>query len=162
KSSPSEQCQESASGSRGSPLSRARSATCLMALVGALGLAAPVAARAMITPAVTVDGPSSEITDFGGVAMARDGTGGLVYMKPMYGIPHVFASRFAGGRWSDPMRVDWDQPYEASEPRIAAGPGGELLVVWVGAVATVHGNVQYGLFSARLGVGASSFGPSLP
>lgn len=110
---------------------------------------------------MTVDGPSSQILDFGGVSMASDGTGGLVYLKAVEGTPHVFACRYIEGRWSAPFRVDWDQPYPASEPRIAAGPRGQLLVVWVTQVATVHGSVRHGLFSARIGSGGSGFGPSL-
>lgn len=125
----------------------------------ALAVAAP--ARALITPPVTVDGPSSQILDFGGVSMASDGTGGLVYLKVVEGVPHVFACRYVEGSWSAPMRVDWDQPYPASQPRIAAGPGGQLLVVWVTQTATVHGSLRYGLFSARMGDGGSSFGRSL-
>jgi len=93
--------------------------------------------------------------------MATDGSGGLVYVKSVEGTPHVFASRFLGGAWEAPMRVDWDVPYGASQPAIAAGPRGELLVVWVGPVATVHGNPRYGLYSARLAAGGESFGPSL-
>ncbi len=38
-------------------------------------------ARAVILPATTIDGPSENIVGFGGVAMAEDGTGGLVYLK---------------------------------------------------------------------------------
>jgi hypothetical protein len=110
---------------------------------------------------VSVDGPSSAILDFGGVAMGSRGGGGLVYLKAVEGVPHVFASRYQGGNWSAPARVDWDQPFAASQPRIAAGPRGELLVAWVTKVATVHGRVQYGLFSARIGSGGSSFGHSL-
>ena len=94
--------------------------------------------------------------------MAGDGTGGLVYVKSIDGVPHVFASRFVGGQWGTPVRVDWDVPFEASEPQIAAGAQGELLVVWVAPVATVHGSLQFGLFSARLGAGATSFSASLP
>ena len=93
--------------------------------------------------------------------MASDGTGGLVYTKAVEGVPHVFASRYVDGSWSAPVRVDWEQPYEASQPRIAAGPGGELLVVWVTEVATVHGQIQRGLYSASIGAGATGFGPSL-
>ncbi len=142
--------------------SQARSlvAAAAIAVGGALAVA-PAPAQALITPPVTVDGPSSEILDFGGVAMASDGTGGLVYTKAVEGVPHVFASRYVDGGWSAPVRVDWDQPYEASQPRIAAGPGGELLVVWVTEVATVHGQIQRGLYSASIGAGATSFGPSL-
>lgn len=118
-------------------------------------------AQALITAPVTVDGPSSDILDFGGAAMAPDGSGGLVYTKAVEGVPHVFASRYVNGGWSAPIRVDWDQPFEASQPRIAAGPGGELLVVWVTEVATVHSQIQHALYSARIGAGATGFGPSL-
>ncbi len=118
-------------------------------------------AQALINPPITVDGPSSEILDFGGVAMAPDGTGGLIYVKAVEGVPHIFASRYLGGGWSAPIRVDWDQPYPAGQPQIAAGSRGELLAVWVTQVATVHGSVQYGLYSARIGAGGSGFGPSL-
>ncbi len=92
--------------------------------------------------------------------MATDGSGGIVYLKAVEGVPHVFASRFAEGAWSPPIRVDADQPFAAGEPRIAAGPRGELLVVWVTGIATVHGKVRYALYSATLDAGASGFGPS--
>lgn len=132
-----------------------------MALIG-VALASPAPVHALIMPPVTVAGPSSDIVDFGGVAMSSDGSGGLVYVKAAEGVPHVFASRYVGNEWSAPMRVDWDQPYEASQPRIAAGPRGELLVVWVTQVATTHGTIRYGLFSASIDRGAGSFGPSQP
>jgi hypothetical protein len=132
-----------------------------VALTG-VALSSPAPVRALVTPPVTVAGPSSDIVDFGGVSMSSDGSGGLVYIKAVEGIPHVFASRYVGNEWSAPMRVDWDQPYEAGQARIAAGPRGELLVVWVTQVATVHGGVRYGLFSASIGRGAGSFGPSQP
>lgn len=132
-----------------------------MALAAA-ALFSPAPVRASVMPPVTVAGPSSDIVDFGGVAMSSDGSGGLVYIKAVGGVPHVFASRYVGNNWSAPMRVDWDQPYEAGQARVAAGPRGELLVVWVTQVATVHGKVHYGLFSASIGRGATSFGPSQP
>jgi hypothetical protein len=133
----------------------------VVALLGA-ALASPAPVQAVVSPPVTVAGPSSDIVDFGGVAMSSDGSGGLVYIKAVEGVPHVFASRYVGNSWSAPMRVDWDQPYEAGQARIAAGPRGELLVVWVTQVATVHGKVRYGLFSASIGRGATSFAPSQP
>ncbi len=118
-------------------------------------------AFAVIVPPTTVDGPSAAILEFGGIAMAPDGSGGLVYTKWDGGAPHVFASRFDGAGWSAPIRVDWDQPFEGGQPRIAAGDGGRLLVVWVTPVGTVHEKIQRGLFSAELGPGATGFGPSL-
>jgi hypothetical protein len=54
-------------------------------------------ARAVILPAQTIDGPSEEIVGFGDVAMAEDGTGGLVYLKRVDGVAHVFVSRYIEG-----------------------------------------------------------------
>lgn len=125
-------------------------------------LASPVPVQALVTSATTIAGPSSDIVDFGGVAMSGDGSGGVVFIRVVEGVPHVFVSRYVGNSWSAPIRADWDQPFEASQARIAAGPRGELLVVWVTQVATVHGKVRYGLFSASIGRGATSFAPSQP
>lgn len=130
------------------------------ALAGA-ALSGPAPADALVTPPVTLAGPSSEIVDFGGAAMAPDGSGGVVYTRAVGGVPHIFVSRYFRGSWSVPIRVDADQPYEASQPRIAAGRGGELMVVWVTQVATVKKKIRYGLYSAKIGRGASAFGPSL-
>ncbi len=118
-------------------------------------------AEAVITPPVVVDGPAAEILEFGGAAMAADGSGGLAYVKVVAGVPHVFVCRYVGGAWQPPIRVDWESTLPASQARIAASPDGQLLVVWVSPVATVHGKAQYALFSARIGRGAASFGPQL-
>ncbi|HEY0279067.1 MAG TPA: PKD domain-containing protein [Solirubrobacterales bacterium] len=116
----------------------------------------------MIAPASTIDGPSTEIIGLGGVAMAGDGTGGLVYAKSVGGIPHIFASRYAGGQWEPPVRVDWGIRYPASQPVIAAGVGGRLMVVWVTQVATLpSGEIRDGLYSATLDPGTAEFGPAL-
>lgn len=123
--------------------------------------AAAAPAQAAIEPPVTIEGPTRDIVGFGGAALAPDGSGGVAYLRVVDGIPHVFASRCVRGRWSAPIRVDRDRRYEARSPRIAAGRGGALLVVWVTQMATVRGQVQYGLVSASLGPGASGFGPSL-
>jgi hypothetical protein len=87
------------------------------------------AAAAVILPASTIDGPSEEIVGFGGVAMAADDSGGVVYLKRVDGVPHVFVSRYVGGRWLAPIRVDGEQPFAASWARIGAAEGGQLLVV---------------------------------
>jgi hypothetical protein len=131
------------------------------ALIGAIFLVAPTAAQALILPPTTIDGPAPQITEFGGVAMAGDGTGGLVYTKTIEGVPHVFASRYVGGQWSEPIRVDEGLAFEASQPRISAGPHGALEVVWVTPVATVQQKVRDGLMSASLGPGSGAFGRPL-
>ena len=128
-----------------------RSAAWIAAALAGVALAAPASTQALITPATTIAGPSAEIVDFGGVAMAPDGGGGLVYTKTVGGVPHVFASRYDEGRWGTSIQVDWDQPFDASQARIAAGPKGELLVVWVTQIATVHSQIRRALYSASLG-----------
>jgi hypothetical protein len=115
-------------------------------------------AGALILAPTTVAGPGSQIGEFGGVAISADGSGGAVYTEQVAGVPHVFAAQWVGGRWSAPVRVDWDTPFAASTPRIAAADGGWLVVVWVGQIATVGGRVQSALYSSTLEPGASSFG----
>jgi hypothetical protein len=141
-----------------------RSRRRLAQLVGllALLLVAHVArADALILPAVTLDGPSEDIVGFGGVAMAEDGTGGAVYLKRVDGVAHVFVSRFVGGHWLAPMRVDTEQPYAASWPRIGAAEDGELIVVWATPFATKEGKPVYELVGSLLGPGSQAFGPAI-
>jgi PKD domain len=128
----------------------------------ALALAVHVQqARAVILPAVTIDGPSEEIVGFGGVAMAEDGTGGLVYLKRVDGVAHVFVSRYAEGRWQVPIRVDTGESFAASWPRIGAADGGELVVVWATPFATEHERPVEELLGSTLGPGSSAFGPAM-
>jgi PKD domain len=133
-----------------------------IALLAATALALTVAAsaQAVILPAATIDGPSESIAGFGGVAMAEDGTGGLVYLKRIGGVAHVFVSRYLHGQWQPPIRVDTEEPYAASWPRIGAAEGGELLVVWATTFASREGKLVYELLGSELGPGGESFGPA--
>jgi PKD domain len=112
-------------------------------------------------PAATIDGPSEDIAGFGGVAMAEDGTGGVVYLKREGGVAHVFVARFVGGQWLPPVRVDTEQPFAASWPRIGASEGGQLVVVWATPFATENGRSVDELLGSTLGPGSSSFGPAI-
>jgi hypothetical protein len=120
------------------------------------GLAGP--AHAAISGAEAIDGPSSGILELGGVAMARDGAGGVVYLKLDGGRPHVFAAQAAGGHWRSPERVDVGQEFGSSWPRIAAGDGGRLVVVWV----QESGPGSDRVFSASLDPGAHRFQAPVP
>jgi hypothetical protein len=93
--------------------------------------------------------------------MAEDGTGGVVYLKRVEGVAHVFVARYVEGHWLAPMRVDTEEPYAASTPRIGAADGGELVVVWATPFATVKGKPVYELLSSTLGPGSSMFGPAM-
>jgi len=135
-------------------------ATCALLVASLLALRAGTAG-AIILPAHTIDGPSEDVVGFGGAAMAEDGTGGLVYLKRVNGVPHVFAARYANGAWQAPVRVDYEQPYAASWPRIGAAEGGELIVVWATPFATEHGHPVYELVGAELAPGASGFGQAV-
>jgi len=123
------------------------------AALAASALLGTASAGAAIYPAHTIDGPGPDVLELGDVALAPDGTGGLVYLRIDGGRPHVYASRFDGRRWHPPRRIDRDQRFAASWPRIAAGEGGRLLVVWV----QEHGPGSDRLHSAALDPGASNF-----
>jgi len=136
-------------------------------------------ARAVILPAQTIDGPSEEIVGFGGVAMATDGTGGVVYLQRVNGVPQVFVSRYAEGHWSAPIRVErcnpndseremkeehCKEPYAASWPRIGAAEGGELIVTWATQYALSpppEEKPQYEMLGAELGPGSERFGQAI-
>ena len=113
----------------------------LAAAAATLSLATP--AQAGWFPAEPIDGPSADIVAFGDVDLARDGTGGLVYLKNVAGVPHVFLSRHHGGVWHPPERVDTGLETPASQPVIAAADDHRLAIVWVSG-GRLHGAVAPG------------------
>jgi hypothetical protein len=132
------------------------------ALTLLLVLLLPARAGAIIHPAAVIDGPSNEIVDVDGSAMAPDGSGGVLYRARVEGVVHLFAIPFANGRWGAPALVDGEDRYGASEPAIAAGEGGRLLVVWVQPRnVSSKGVTLYALESASLQPGSSTFGQSI-
>ncbi len=144
-----------------SPIALGRRAALVVGLV-AVGTCGPAQlARAVILPAATIDGPSEGIVGFGGVAMAEDGTGGAVYLKRVGGVAHVFVSRFAGGHWLPSIRVDGEQQFAATSPRIGASEGGRLVVVWATPFATENERPVDELLGSTLAPGASAFGPAV-
>jgi hypothetical protein len=95
-----------------------------------LALAAP--ANAAILPGAAVDGPSNLIdsTARPDVDVAPDGSAALVYLKSDGGVNHPYVSRFTGGAWSAPQRVDGDSVQAASNARIAVANGGKVVVAY--------------------------------
>ncbi len=68
----------------------------------------------------------------GGLSVARDGTGGLVYLKTIGGVPHVVVSALVGGQFQPPPgRRLRPAPASSSQPVIAAGNGGVLLIAFI-------------------------------
>jgi hypothetical protein len=80
-----------------------------------------------------IDGPSPDIVSLDGLSVARDGTGGLVYLKNVGGVTHVFVSRLLAGAFQTPTQVDTGLLGPSSQPVIAADPGGLLLVAFINA-----------------------------
>jgi hypothetical protein len=108
----------------------------VLLLAGVLMLAvatAPATAQpSPVTPATpeVIDGPSADIVGLDGMAVAHDGTGGLVYVKDLSGVPHVFASTLAGS-FQPPVEVDSTLTGASTQPVIAAANNGLLLVAFV-------------------------------
>jgi hypothetical protein len=103
-------------------------------LAGAAADRASAAQRRIPTlaPANTViDGPSADILSLGAMAVARDGTGGVVYLKNVNGVAHVFVSRLLGGAFRAPQQVDIGLPAPSAQPVIAASNPGQLLVAFI-------------------------------
>lgn len=139
------------------PLPSARIAAFAAALVACCVVCAP--AHATVSAAQLIDGPSADLLELGGAAMAPDGTGGIVYRKVDGGRAHVFAAQYVGGTWRPAQRVDAGrtQAFESTWPVIAAGNGGRLVVVW----AQEFGAADR-LFSASLQPGARQFEAPVP
>ncbi len=106
------------------------------ALIAAIGWPTMLAAQAFaqppaLTAPLVLDGPSADILGLSGLSVARDGTGGLVYLKTVAGVAHVFVSRLAGGVFQAPVQVDAELAGASAQPVIAAGNGGVLLTAFV-------------------------------
>lgn len=91
-------------------------------------LAAAPAARADWFPADPVDGPA-EIDSLGDVDLARDGDGGVVYVKRDGGVPQAFLARMRDGAWLPPERLSSGPA--VSETAITAMDGGRMAVAWI-------------------------------
>jgi hypothetical protein len=108
----------------------------LLLLLTLLFLAASAGAAVRRTPTLAptntvVDGPSAAITGLSGLFVARDGTGGLVYLKSVGGVPHVFVSTLSGGAFSGPRQLDTGLGGASSAPVISGNSGGELMVAFI-------------------------------
>lgn len=110
-----------------------------------LMVAAPAGAAVRRTPTqaptnTVIDGPSADIRNLSGLFVARDGTGGIAYLKNVGGVAHVFVSMLAGGDFGAPHQIDADLGGASSQPVISGDSGGELMVAFIngGTLYTVH------------------------
>jgi hypothetical protein len=138
----------------------------LLAGASMLAVIAPPAAaqQPAAGPPATVDGPSPDLLRPSGLALsiARDGTGGLVYLKQVGGVPHVFVSQLGGGVFQAPVQVDGALGGASSQPVIAAGNGGVLLVAFIngGELYVVQAS-QGGQFGSPAGLAGGAINPAI-
>ncbi len=106
-----------------------------------------------------IDGPNVAITSLNGLSVARDGSGGLVYLKGA----HVFVSALAGGQFQTPAEVDAALPAGSSQPVIAAGNGGVLLIGFInsGQLFVVSRASTTAPYTAPAALAAPAANPSL-
>ncbi len=108
-----------------------------MGVLATAAVFAPVASAQQPVPGppAAIDGPSADIVRPSGLGLsvARDGSGGLVYLKQVNGTPHVFVSALVGGAFQAPVEVDSGLAGGSSQPVVAAGNGGLLLIGFINA-----------------------------
>ncbi len=113
---------------------RVQIATMILGVLAAVLPATAVAVQSplLATPDVLA-GPSPNVMSLGGISMARDGTGGLVFLEQVDGAAHVFVSSLTNGRFQPPVQVDTGPLLAgaSSQPVIGAGAGGLLTVAFI-------------------------------
>lgn len=109
--------------------------------VALLGTTAPGPAQAGLFSGVTVDGPSPDISALGNISVNRDGSGGVIYLKRVGGVAHVFASVLSGGAWGTPQQLDSGLAGASSQPAIAGAANGRVVAVFVNG-GTLYAGVQ--------------------
>jgi hypothetical protein len=107
-------------------------------LAALLATAAPAGAAGRRTPTLApantvLDGPSANIVGLSGMAIANDGTGGLIYLKDVQGVAHVFVSSLLGGVFQTPVQLDTGLSGPSSQPVIATTDNGLTLVAFINA-----------------------------
>jgi hypothetical protein len=108
-------------------------------LGGLAGATRPAAAG--VIPATSIDGPSPDIAAVGGVALARDAGGGVVYLKRSGGVAHVFVALVANGVWSAPQQIDTGLPGDSAQPVIAAAEKGRVAICFLNG-GQIYGSVR--------------------
>ncbi len=88
-------------------------------------------AQPAVAPPHAIAGPAGAVGSLSGLSIARDGTGGIVYLAGAAGAQHVYVSRLISGVFQAPVRVDTGLAGASSQPVIAAGNSGLLLVGFI-------------------------------
>ena len=143
---------------------RALVVLCAFACPGLAGVALGRSPRSpVLAPSdAVIDGPDAGIDSLNGLSIARDGTGGLVYLKDVAGVRHVFVSVLQGGAFQPPVQVDAGLLGGSSQPVIAAGNQGTVLVGFINNGALyVADRVNGGAFQPPAPVYPAAANPSI-
>lgn len=140
--------------------------TCVLAAaaIAAAVVAAPAHAQGpALMPAQTAVGPSADIDSLGGLSVAHDGTGGMVFLQNVNGVPHVFVSRLDQGSFQPEEELDGNLPGPAAQPQITADSGGNLVVVFIedGALYATQANGPQSGFTIPQQLASGAENPSL-
>jgi hypothetical protein len=134
----------------------------LVAVLSAgLATAAPAGAQPTPTAPQVISGAGT--VSLGGMAIARDGTGGLVFLARAGGVEHVYVSRLIGGSFTGPQQVDAALTGGSTQPVIAAGNGGLLIVAFVngGTLYAVQAPASGQVFGTPQPIYAGAENPTL-
>jgi hypothetical protein len=140
-----------------------RLAPIVILFVLALAGTARAAGTPVMQPPTTIDGPSAAIQALTGLSVSRDGTGGLVYLESVNGVDHVFVSALIGGAFGTPVEIDSGFSGPSSQPVIAAGDGGLLMIAFIngGELYAVSHLNSAASFSSPQGLYAGAMNPSI-
>ncbi|MDQ2895642.1 MAG: hypothetical protein M3Y09_08345, partial [Actinomycetota bacterium] len=137
----------------------------LAALVPA---ATPAGAAIRRTPTLAqantvVDGPSAGIVGLSGMAVARDGTGALVYVRNDTGATHVFVSVLRNGVFQASAQVDTGLAGPSSQPVVAVTNNGLIQIAFInaGTLYTVGTANSRSPFTAPVAIAGGASNPSL-
>ena len=110
-----------------------------------------------------IDGPSAAIVGLTGMAVARDGTGALVYLRNDTGADHVFVSLLRNGVFQPPAQVDGGLVGPSSQPVIAVTNNGVTQIAFInaGTLYTVGTANLLSPFTAPAAVASGASNPSL-
>lgn len=130
-------------------IARGPAACAVLAGLAVVAFAGPAAAAVRRTPTLAptntvIAGPDASILGLSGMAVARDGTGALVYLSSAGGAGHVFVSLLRNGSFQAPQQVDTG----------LGGPSGQAVVAvtnnGVTEIAFVNGGTLYTVSTANL------------
>lgn len=127
-------------------------------------VAAPAHAQGTaLLPAQTAVGPSGDVDSLSGMSIAHDGTGGIVFLQNVNGVPHVFVSRLQQGVFQPAAQLDPNLAGPATQAQIAADSGGDLVVVFIdgGALYATQVNGPQSGFSVPQQLASAAEDPSL-